>query len=310
MRRAVFLLLLTAFFIVMGEGIPGAGALDAENFPDKASLSANRMRFDSKTGDFLAAGNVVIKADGLIVSSPRGIGNTQRREVLFDEGVTASGDWQGDRIDLQAGSMELFFGEPPTCRIDKGVRGGVGSIALDADRLTLTGRGGLSGANEEDGQTKVWMTNVRRVEDRAMGIAFGADSVEGMLREGVLVSMTAKSKVWIEGRPNRSGDAVSLRGDRAVYSEERGSVVLSGNVRAVQKGRTLTSDSLVYFPDQNRVEALGGMVSRSGTASADRATITIDLSKEPKRTPAVSSDEAAKGKDDKKTAPAKKGRKR
>ena len=43
-------MLLTAFFIVMGEGVPGAGALDAENFPDKASLSANRMRFDSKTG--------------------------------------------------------------------------------------------------------------------------------------------------------------------------------------------------------------------------------------------------------------------
>ena len=310
MRRAVFLLLLTAFFIVMGEGIPRAGALDAENLPNKATLSANRMRFDSKTGDFLAAGNVVIRADGLTVVSPRGTGNTLRREVLFDEGVTASGDWQGDRIDLQAGSMELFFGVPPSCKFDKGVRGGVGEIALDADRLTLTGLGGLSGADEGDGRTKVWMTNVRRVEDRSMGIAFGADSVEGMLREGVLVSMTAKSKVWIEGRPNRSGDAVSLRGDRAIYSEERGSVVLSGNVRAVQKGRTLTSDSLVYFPDQNRVEALGGMVSRSGTASAERATITIDLSKEPKRMPTVSPDEAAKGKGDEKTAPAKKGRKR
>ena len=59
MRRAVFLLLLTAFFIVMGEGIPRAGAFDAENLPNKASLSANRMRFDSKTGDFIAAGNVV-----------------------------------------------------------------------------------------------------------------------------------------------------------------------------------------------------------------------------------------------------------
>ena len=292
MRRAVFLLS-TILLIALGGSIPRAGALEAENLPNKASLSANRMRFDSKTGDFLAAGNVVIKADGLTVSSPRGIGNTQRREVLFDEGVTASGDWQGDRIDLQAGSMELFFGEPPSCRIGKGVRGGVGEIALDADRLTLIGRGGLSGADEGDG-------------------AFGADSVEGVLREGVLVSMTAKSKVWIEGRPNRSGDAVSLRGDRAVYSEERGSVVLSGNVRAVQKGRTLTSDSLVYFPDQNRVEALGGMVSRSGTASADRATITIDLSKEPKRTPtpAASPDEAKKGKGGKKTAPVKKSRKR
>lgn len=312
MRRAVFLLLLATLLIAVGGGIPGAWALDAENLPNKASLSANRMRFDSKTGDFIAAGNVVIRADGLTVVSPRGTGNTLRREVLFDEGVTASGDWQGDRIDLRAGSMELFFGEPPSCKVAKGVRGGMGEIALDADRLTLIGRGGLSDAGEGDGRTKVWMTNVRRVEDRAMGIAFGADSVEGVLREGILVSMTAKSKVWIEGRPNRSGDAVSLRGDRAVYSEERGSVVLSGNVRAVQKGRTLTSDSLVYFPDQNRVEALGGMVSRSGTASADRATITIDLSKEPKRTPtpAASPDEAKKGKGDKKTAPAKKSRKR
>ena len=110
-----------------------------------------------------------------------------------------------------------------------------------------------------------------------MGIAFGAGAMEGLIRDGVLVSMTAKSKVWIEGRPNRTGDAVSLNGDKAIYSEERGSVVLSGNVRAVQKGRTLTSDSLVYFPEQNRVEALGGIVSQSGVASADRATITIEI---------------------------------
>ncbi|MBQ3377466.1 MAG: hypothetical protein IJG62_04265, partial [Synergistaceae bacterium] len=29
-----------------------------DNLPDKVSLSANRMRFDSQTGDFLAEGNV------------------------------------------------------------------------------------------------------------------------------------------------------------------------------------------------------------------------------------------------------------
>lgn len=290
-----------------GKGAFGSGSpSETSGLPDKASLSANRMRFDSKTGDFLAAGNVVIQADGLTVMSPRGTGNIKRREVLFDEGVTASGDWQGDRIDLRAGSIELSFGEPPVCKITQGVRGGLGTIALDADRMTLIGRGGLSGASGEDRQTKLWLVNVRRVEDRSKGIAFGAGSVEGLLREGVLLSMTAKSKVWIKGRPNSGGDAVSLSGDRAVYSEERGSVVLSGNVRAVQKGRTLTSDSLVYFPDENRVEALGGVVSRSGTVSADRATITIDLSQEPKRPRPAQ----PKGRNDKKTPPDPKGGKR
>mgnify|MGYP000953079619 CR=1 FL=1 len=306
MRRAVLFaalpLVFFAFFTIGGRGISEAAAADSDGLPDKASLSANRMRFDSKTGDFLATGNVVIRADGLTVVSPRGSGNIERREALFDEGVTASGDWQGDRVDLRAGSLALSFGESPSCKLDRGVRGSVGTIALDADRMTLIGRGGLSGAGEGERQTKLWLVNVRRVEDRSRDIAFGAEAVEGRLRKGVLVSMTAKSQVWVEGRPNSGGDAVSLRGDRAIYSEERGSVVLSGNVRAVQKGRTLTSDSLVYFPDQNRVEALGGIVSRSGTASADRATITIDLSQEPKR--------SAPASEDRKAEPKKKGKKR
>ena len=118
MRRAVFLsALLTvflAFFSMGGHGAARGEAAGGENLPDKASLSANRMRFDSGTGDFLATGNVVIRVDGLTVVSPRGTGNVERREVLFDEGVTASGDWQGDRVDLRTGSLELSFGEPPS----------------------------------------------------------------------------------------------------------------------------------------------------------------------------------------------------
>ena len=72
--------------------------------------------------------------------------------------------------------------------------------------------------------------------------------------------------------------------DNALYSLARGSVVVSGHVVAVQGGRTLRSDSVVYFPDQNRVEALGGLTRRNdgGTVSADRAEITIDINRERK----------------------------
>lgn len=258
-----------------------ASALDDEDLPDKATLSANRMRFDAQTGDFLADGNVTITAGELNVVAPVGTGNVDRREVNFDEGITASGKWMGDKIDVKAGRLLLSFADIPTCRFQNGVSGGIGTMFLDADRLTLSGLGGISEPSGNDRQTKFWLVKARNLEDRSRGITFGADSVEGILRGGELYEMTAKNGVWLRGKPKSKGDAVSLRGDNALYSVERGSIVVSGHVTAVQGGRTLRSDSVVYFPDQNRVEALGGLTRRSnGAVNVDRAEITIDLSRE------------------------------
>ncbi|MCR4817710.1 MAG: hypothetical protein K5841_01990 [Fretibacterium sp.] len=261
----------------------GGGAWSStETLPDKATLSANRMRFDSQTGDFLADGNVTITAGSLTVAAPRGSGNVGRREVLFEEGIVASGDWMGDRVDLEAGKLSLSFAQDPTCRFQGSVKGGVGALRLDADRLTLIGIGGITG--EPKTQTKFWVVKARRLEDRSRGLSFGADAVEGILREGELRTLTADRGVWLRGKPKEKGEAVSLKGNHALYSAERGSVVLSGNVSAVQGGRTLKSESIVYFPDQNRVEAMGGApVPGSREVPASRAEITIDLSREKKR---------------------------
>ncbi|WP_298781953.1 LptA/OstA family protein [uncultured Fretibacterium sp.] len=279
MRRTAGTMGLAALLVLWLAG--AAFAADEQEFPDKAKLSANRMRFDSTTGDFLAEGEVLITADGLTVRAPRGSGNVPRREAAFDSGVTASGTWMGDAVDLKAGRLTLNFAEAPTCRLQDGVKGAVGTMGLDADRVTLIGAGGVGGPTEEDQQTKFWIVGAHRLEDRAKGLTFGADSIEGVLQEGALASMTAKDRVWVKGRPKQSGEPVSINGDHALYSLQRGSVVLSGRVVAVQGGRTLRSDSIVYFPDQNRVEALGGITrSESGTVSADRAEITIDLKRE------------------------------
>ena len=254
MRKYIALLFMLVVF---------AKASFAAEMPDEAQLSANRMRFDSKTGDFLATGNVVIRADGLNVFAPRGTGNVQRKEVLFSEGVVASGDWQGEWIDLTAGSLSLFLGRNASYSAENGVKGAVGKITVDADSLSMQG-------------SDLSAVNVRRLEDLEMDIAFGADDVKGTLENGVLTALTAKTKVWLQGRPNSSGEMVDIRGGSAVYSVERGSVVISGNVRAIQKGRTLTSPSVVYFPKLNRVEAIG-------SASGGRAVISIDLRQENRR---------------------------
>lgn len=257
---------------------------DYDELPETATLSANRMRFDAQTGDFLADGDVKITAGELNVEAPVGSGNVDRREINFDEGIKASGKWQGDKINLNAGQLTLSFYELPTCRFLNGVRGGIGAMRLDADGLILTGLGGISdSAEDNDKQTKFFIANARNLEDSSRGLSFGANSVEGVLREGELHEMKAEKSVWLKGRPKSKGQPVSLKGDLAVYSLERGSVVVSGHVVAVQGGRTLRSDSVVYFPDQNRVEALGGLTKEvGGVVSTDRAEITIDLSRERK----------------------------
>ena len=259
-------------------------ALDEQQLPETATLSANRMQFDAQTGNFTADGNVTIKAGDLNVNAPSSRGNIDRREVNFNEGITASGKWYGDKVNLKAGKLLLSFADIPSCKFQGGVRGGFGTMRLDADRLTLTGAGGLSTPTARDRQSKFWLVNVRNLEDTSRGLAFGANSVEGLVRNGELYDFTAKRGVWLKGKPKAKGDAVSIKGDNALYSIARGSVVLSGHVVAVQGGRTLRSDSIVYFPEQNRVEAIGGYNRRakSGVVSSDRAEITIDLSRERK----------------------------
>ena len=259
-------------------------ALDDADMPEQATLSANRMRFDAETGDFLADGNVTITAGELTVTAPEGSGNVDRREVNFNEGITASGKWYGDKLDLHAGKLLLSFQDIPTCKFQDNIRGSLGTMRLDAERLTITGIGGIDEPSGNDRQTKFWIVMARNLEDTSRGLSFGADSVEGVLVSGDLYELTAKKGVWLKGKPKSQGDAVSLRGDNALYSLERGSVVVSGHVTAIQGGRTLKSDSVVYFPEQNRVEALGGLTRRTdtGAVSADRAEITIDLSRERK----------------------------
>ena len=279
MRHKFLTLLIISLFVMLPVE---SFALDA-SLPDKATLSANRMRFDAYTGDFLADGNVNIQAGEFNVKAPIGTGNVERREVNFDKGITASGKWQGDKVDLKAGKLLLSFANVPTCKFQNGVKGGIGSMRIDADRLTVSGFGGVDEPSGADRQTKFWLVKVRNLEDKSQGMSFGADTVEGVLKYGELQEMTAKKGVWLRGKPKNKGDAVSLKGDHALYSLARGSVVVSGHVVAVQGGRTLKSDSVVYFPEQNRVEALGGITrDRGGQTTTERAEITIDLTRERK----------------------------
>lgn len=253
----------------------------AGNLPDTAKLSANRMQLDANTGNFLADGNVSITAGEFRLSAPVASGNVNRKELRFDKGIRASGKWDGDKIDLKAGKVTLTMSGVPTCRFSGGVNGSYGTMRINADALTITGAGGISSPSRSDRQTKFWIVGAKNIEDTSQGISFSAGNVEGIIIGGELHEFTAKRGVQVKGKPKGESEAVTLRGDNVLYSATRGSAVVSGHVVAVQGGRTLKSDSIVYFPTKNRVEALGGRSTNDdGTTTSGRAEITIDLSRE------------------------------
>jgi hypothetical protein len=204
------------------------------------------------------------------VRAPRGTGNINNKEIHFKEGIVASGDWQGEWIDLTAGSLSLFFAQTPTCIAEGGVKGDYGKISVDADKLYIKG-------------SDISAVAARRLEDHEAEVVFGAANIQGTLLDGVLTALTAKRDVWLQGRLKIDREAVYIRGDTAVYSVERGSVVLSGNIKAIQEGRALTAQSLVYFPGENRIDALGGVTAEGGNAVVNPARITIDLSREKRK---------------------------
>jgi lipopolysaccharide export system protein LptA len=251
--------------------VPAQERFDREEISE-AQLSADRMRFDSQSGDFLADGRVVIRVGDLTVRASRGTGNVEAREVHFAEGIEASGSWQGDEVDLTAGSISLYFSQTPTYIAEGGVKGRIGRVFVDADKFYMKG-------------SDIIARGVRRLENRALDVTFGAESIQGVISGGELTALTAQNRVWLRGRPNAGGEMVDIRGDTAVYSVERGSVVLSGNVRAVQKGRTLTSQSIVYFPANNRIEAIGGVARDGKSPDTKPARITIDLKRNERKAP-------------------------
>jgi lipopolysaccharide export system protein LptA len=230
-----------------------------DNLPDQAQLSADMMFFEADSGEFSASGNVVIHADGVTFHAPRGTGNVKSREVHFSDNITVSGVWRGDWLDLSAGNVSFFFSQTPTYIAEGSVSGVLGKLYIDVDKFYMKG-------------ADFSALNVRRFEDRELDVAFGAASVSGVVDGGVLTTFTAEGDVWLNGRPNAVGDAVDIKGDKAVYSLERGSIVMSGNVRATQKGRALDAGSLVYFPDSNRIDAYG--------AHGAPASIKIDMNLE------------------------------
>lgn len=212
-------------------------------FAQDLELTSDKMRYESETGDFFAEGNVKVTRGALAADSQTAEGNVNRQEFMMKGGVHVHGAWMEDKVDMKGQTLSGVFTEPNEFIFDGKVKGHWGPREIDADKLRMKG-------------DYFWGTKIRKYADTKEGYLLVCDAAEGRLSGGVMEEFTATGSVYFLSKP-KNGEPTEIKGEKAVYSRARGTLVVSGGVTAVQAARSLTSSTLIFYPDKNRVEATG-----------------------------------------------------
>ncbi|MDR3281320.1 MAG: hypothetical protein LBT23_12520 [Synergistaceae bacterium] len=99
-------------------------------------------------------------------------------------------------------------------------------------------------------------TNIRKFHENSRKITMSASRADGTIKNNEVTEMTAEGGV-VATTPNKDGGMTRIAGDKAVYSLARGTLVVTGRANITQTGRALHSESLVYFLDSGRIDAVG-----------------------------------------------------
>lgn len=107
-----------------------------------------------------------------------------------------------------------------------------------------------------NGRRRVRAEQVHRFEDAEMDVVLQADSVRGLLEEGVFVTLEARGNVKAD-TTTTDGRPVTVTSRAADYDKTKGTLMFYGEAKAVQPGRVLTADRLIYRLETGRIEAEG-----------------------------------------------------
>ncbi len=144
---------------------------------------------------------------------------------------------------LAASTLEWVFGPSPEYVAKGGVRVEVPGRILEA----------AEAGRKND---RFWARQVTRFEDQGEKISMKAGQIEAVIEEDGLKDLTATGQVSavVVGS---DGGPVKLKGDRLLFSKGKNTVALVGNAEAVQSGRSVRSESILYDLATRRIEAQG-----------------------------------------------------
>jgi len=241
----------------------------------EVTLVADSMRYDPNTGVITAAGNVhVTNPDGEVFGDT-GSGDSEGNNLEMHgnvrghykdqdggvinfscDSVVIVGRDNSNRVITATGNVDLSKGADkmsadtvvwhtgaPVYRASGKVLGEFGAYSIDADDIS----------RDADA---FFARNVRRFYERTRRITMSASKADGIIQGDEVAEMTAEGNVVIT-MPDSEGTMTRATGRKGIYSQARGTVVLSGGATITQTGRLLTSDNIVYFLDTGNIDAQG-----------------------------------------------------
>ncbi|MDO5114703.1 MAG: LPS export ABC transporter periplasmic protein LptC [Synergistaceae bacterium] len=246
------------------------------------TMTADDIRYNVNTGDAKASGSVVIKREDSTLWGDEAEGNTEKEIMTLRGNVkgefprqhvtlkSESATWTGDKSKKTDGSVEAF-GEVLLTRGEKD-RLNADYVWWQVGSENYRARGNVDGIMENriliaaeasrTGET-FRASGVRRYEDLTEKFVLSARSVQGRFaKDGktgneILQEMVADKDVVFDFVDNE-GMKSRVTGDKAVYSKARGTIVVSGNTKAVRSdGKTVTADTMVVHEDTRLIEAKG-----------------------------------------------------
>lgn len=245
-----------------------------KGFAAEVSLKADSMQYDPATQLIRAEGNVHFTREDGELFGDRGYGNTDGTDFVLEGSVhgsfrtenatisckymklTTDTSAQRRRRVLASGDVALTRGSDKlnsrtlsweigseNYRAEGRVLGHFASHSIDADLVARDG-------------DQFWGKGVRRYEDRSRKLTLTADNLRGLIKKDKVTELEAFGGL-VMNMPDKDGNMIRITGDKGIFSEERGTIVVSGNAMAVQEGRSVHAESLVMHLDTRRIEALG-----------------------------------------------------
>lgn len=207
-------------------------------------LTADQMYFDTKTSLLEGTGNVVLQRGDLKVTSDRCEGDYKGNIARMWKNVHGYGDWNGQEVDFSCEEFKADLNSPETFSMTGSLKGRFGSRTLECREAVMSGE-------------KFVAEKVSKFEEKTEGVSLSCSRIKGFVTEKALSEFIAEGKVKLNVINKKDSTVTRITGGKAIYSKERGSIIVSGGAVAVQRGRRVTAKNVVFYPATNKIEAKG-----------------------------------------------------
>lgn len=252
-------------------GFAFLAAVSGTSSAGEIRLTSDTLIYDPGSRVVRAEGNVRLERQGLNLTASFAEGDPAGERFRAWGAVKAH--WKEQKMELTAEEVSLIDRAPKrvlasgqVLLVRPGERLAAASLEWVFGSTTeYVARGGikaeapgrvLEAAEAGRKNEQFWARQVTRFEDKGEKISLKAGRIEARTEGDGLKELTATGQVAavIAGS---EGGPVNLKGDRLLYSKDKGKVALVGNAEAVQSGRSVRSESILYDLATRRIEAQG-----------------------------------------------------